>query len=265
MKKLILSIVLLMFYFSLSYAGHPTFIEVTDNADVFTSTITVGNGDLSVENKIIHDVPKFNPTVDYIAPEASDVDVFISTFTGINLNHELVRTTLLTTATTYTLAGGSYADIITPRNICAVIRSTAIATGGYNHQITVISVPLVVTGINSLGEADTETITISTHSMTSPTEGNKAWLSITSLALGGSGTITFASGASCANVTVAIGTKNKIGLPFDLTYASEIKKVLENKAVSTTYSVNTTYDTIDFATDPNATINYQIYAKPHSR
>jgi len=152
--------------------------------------------------------------------------------------------TLVASGTSYTLAAADYTDVIFPRNLIvdvyfAVGEPTAVVTGN-----------LVVTGYNQLGKSVSETIAISTNSAA----GVIAWSTVTNLEFTD---VTATNTLGDASLSVGVGTK--IGLSNNIQNSADILKCIENGATSTTYTLSTTYETIDFASDPNGTRDYFLY------
>lgn len=171
------------------------------------------------------------------------IDVAAASATAYK-NTTVSTATLVAAATTFTLANADYTDIITPRNIVAVI---SFAHGGATSTVTGT---LVAYGYNNLGQYTTETLTISTNSAT----GSVAWRTITSYLL----TITAISGAS-TDAAVNIGSGVKIGLPLDVLASNDIVKCIEGGALTTTFTVDSTYNSITFVNAPNGTNDYQVW------
>ena len=157
-------------------------------------------------------------------------------------------TALVSGTTTLTLAAGDFTNTITARNIVAKI---GFATGA---ATTTVVGSLTVTGVNARGIATTSSIAISTTTAT----GVTAWRSITSIAV----TVTSITGrANSENALIQIGSGNAIGLLNDVVSASDVVKVIEAGAVTTTYTVNTDYDTITFVNAPDGSKDYQVTQK----
>ena len=197
------------------------------------STYTVTGGMLFVMN------PMFNPEITYNSPATASEVAY--------KNLVVSTTTLVAGVTTYTLAKGDYTDIITPRNI--VIVSSAAAGGSTTGSA-------LVTGLDQFGNVQTETITVST--IAANCAGSKAWSTVTSVAI----TMTAINNVA---VNIHIGSGVKIGVPADINKNAEILKVIEDKALSTTYTYDKTYNTITFASAPDSTKIYQLYLCPKMR
>lgn len=157
----------------------------------------------------------------------------------------ITTTSLVASATTYSLENGDFTDIVFPRNITA---DCAFATG---EATTTVIGTLTITGKNQFGIATTESIAMSTNAVA----GNVCWSTITSLEFNDF-TI---SGASVSNIVLSVGTGLKIALSNNIESAIDIIKVIESGAASTTYILNTTYDSIYFASAPNGTNDYYVY------
>jgi hypothetical protein len=172
------------------------------------------------------------------------IDLSAASTTTIRSTIAIATTTLVANGTSYTLAGGGLTDVIFPRNLVADVYVSS------NESTAVITGSLLVTGKNQFGESATETISMSTNSAT----GVVCWSTITSLVFSGFSVVT-----DTPNVSLSVGVGNKIALANNIEETGDIIKVIEAGATSTTYVLNTTYDSIDFASDPNATSDYYIY------
>jgi len=148
-------------------------------------------------------------------------------------------TTLISAATSWTT---TITEASEPRNVTVDVTTTS---------VTAMAGTFVIEGTNHRGNSTTETLTInSTNTVT----GAVAWRTIDTATLTMT-TITSASG----DMTINIGTGDKIGLGNELAYADDVAFVDEDGTQTTTYTANATYDTIDFATDGNGTRNYKVY------
>ena len=205
--------------------------------EVDQGTFTVTGGQLWVTN------PTFDPPVVYVAPATASA----TAYKVLNIS----SATIMAAATTWTLANANYTDMITPRNLVFV--SSAATT----NTAQVMSLSALVTGKNQRGEATTETIAFSTTTGT----GSVAWSTVTSVKI----TATTVGTGADTNITIDMGSGVKIGLPADLNTSGEVLKVIENAALSTTYTLNVIYDTITFAAAPDSTKHYQVWLRPRMR
>jgi hypothetical protein len=214
----------------------------TNENTFFTATgSTVTAGQILVYDKLYRYKSYANPSpVIYLAPATASG----TAYKVLNIS----SATIMAAATTWTLASSMYTDIITPRNLVFV--SSAATT----NTAQVMSLSALVTGVDAKGNSATETITFSTTTGT----GNIAWSTITSVVVSATAVGTGAD----TNITIDMGSGVKIGLPCDLISSSEVLKVTENAALSTTYTLSTTYDTITFAAAPDSTKHYVVWLRP---
>lgn len=175
-------------------------------------------------------------------------DVFMDVPTASTssvLNAVTISTTSLAAGTTtYALALGDYTDVILPRNVTVDVD---FATG---KATTTVSGTLTIIGKNQFGRSVNETIAVSTNTAT----GNVAFSTITSLVY----TAFTITGASEDNILLTVGTGVKIGLSNNITSTANFIKVIEDGATSTTYVGNATYNTIQFASAPDGSKDYQV-------
>ncbi|MFA6358582.1 MAG: hypothetical protein WCY09_08005 [Candidatus Omnitrophota bacterium] len=248
MKKILIMLALIAFPLSVFGASHfPNGITVGTIDQETDSGYTVGAGDLLVNDDLFSGSGLINMKLDWENLAAADTDSLkaVSRSTG----------TLLAGASTWLLASSDYTDIIMPRNI--VIVDYTVNTGTLT-----VTASYAIVGTNHRGDTTTETISVSTTTGTTATgTGVVAWASITSI----TGTYTVASSSGAGNVRTVVGSGNKIGLLNDITASGDVKKVIEDGATSTTATINTTYDTIDFATDANATYDYSVIYAPKAK
>jgi hypothetical protein len=169
------------------------------------------------------------------------IDVAAASNTSF-MNLEKSTATLVSAATTYTLAKGDYTDTIVPRNL--VIISSCNQGAAYVGSA-------LVTGVDHRGYAVTETIAVSTFTSTAKGTGYYAWRSVTSIKLTTTST-------TATTLKLQIGCGTKIGLKNQLTSSAKIGKVIEAGAVSTTYTVSTDYSTITFADAPDGSKDYTV-------
>lgn len=159
-------------------------------------------------------------------------------------NTTISTATLVAGATTFVLANADFTDTIHLRNATALINfATGIAT-------TSVTGTLSITGTDHKGDPATETFLVSTN----PVTGSVAWRSMTSMTL----TITSIVDAS-TDAQVQVGSGVKMGLAKDVIGSAYINKVIEAGALTTTYTLNTTYDTITFVNAPDGSKDYQVY------
>ncbi|MGA2875357.1 MAG: hypothetical protein ABSE82_07435 [Nitrososphaerales archaeon] len=238
MKKLLLLALALVSLSAIVYAeptytggnGNNGFVIGSKN-QMKATALTPTEGQLMVIN------PTFNQQMVFSAPEAASQSAYMTV--------SVATMTLVAGATTFPLANGTYTNTITPRNL--VIVSTAPATAAVVGSA-------FVQGVDCMGIARSETISVSTNVAT----GVWAYSSVTSVTF----TITSINNLP---VSLQIGSGNAIGVPAMLDSTSEILKVIENKALSTSYTYSTTYNTITFAAAPDGTKNYIVYAMPKMR
>lgn len=140
--------------------------------------------------------------------------------------------------------GFSMAGLVSPdypRNISA----TGVISNG---AITLLTITVTGTDIN--GTAISEVLTIDADETVT---GSKAFATLTSIAVTG----TFSTGGGAGD-TLDIGIGVKFGLAGTL---SGVKKtVMDTVDVAVAgHTINTTYNTIQFATAPNATHDYSVW------
>lgn len=112
---------------------------------------------------------------------------------------------------------------------------------------------VVITGFDAMGEAQTETMDINSLTVA---ESSGAYSSITSIKY----TITAnADGAGCSNLYCNAGPGRLLGFANKVTSSDDIIKVVENGTHTTAYTINTTWNTIDFVTDPNGSSYYEAW------
>jgi hypothetical protein len=218
MKKILLSIIALFLFASISFAA-------TISKPNFVASIP---SDVCLVNALDNwqDLPA------------------VSTAAVLN-SVSITTTSLVASATTYTLANGDFTDIVFPRNI------TADCDFATDESVSAVAGTLTITGYNQFGIAATESVSITTNAVA----GSVCWSSITSLEFSDF-TI---SGAAEANISLAVGTGLKIALSNNIQNTTDAIKVIEAGATSTTYTLNTTYDSISFASAPNGTSDYYVY------
>jgi len=214
MKKILLSGIFVLLFVSSAFAWtKPQFNRELPN-----------NYGLVNINDVFIDVP--------VASTHTILDVSIST------------QTLVANTTSYVLISGDFTDIIVPRNI---VVDTNFASG---ESTTTFSGSLVITGFDQFGNAQTETIAVSTNSAT----GVKVWSTITKFDF----ISVVISGSSVADVSLQIGNGNKIALSNNLDATADIVKVIEDGATSTTYVLDVDNDAITFASAPDNSKDYRV-------
>lgn len=193
------------------------------------------------KNLFVHNLPN-----DVCLSNSIDtwVDLPATSTATILATTSISTATLVASGTSYTLAAADYTDVIFPRNLIvdvyfAVGESTSVVTGN-----------LIITGYNQLGKSMSETIAISTTAAT----GVVAWSTVTNLEFTD---VTATSTSGDASLSVGVGTK--IGLSNNIQNSGDILKCIEDGATSTTYTLSTTYETTDFASDPDGSKDYYIY------
>jgi hypothetical protein len=121
---------------------------------------------------------------------------------------------------------------------------------------TTASCAFVIQGKDQFGVSQTETVIASTNSVV----GSVAWATVTSITAG-----SYSSNTGESAVKISIGTGLKLGLPVQLVDSTDIVKVIENNAVSTTYVIDYTKDTITFAAAPDGSKNYSVWTNAGQR
>jgi len=184
---------------------------------------------LALDNKIITDV--------FIAPEAVDNDQ-IKTATAIQAGASWVDVTWESGDLT---AQPNYARNVT---LTFVDADTSITAG-----------TVTITGTDLRGNTVSEIITGIATASSLTYSGDIAFATITSIVLSDF------VGATQTNDTLKIGNGKIFGLSNELDDSNDVTKVIENETDSTTYTVSTTYNTIEFAADPDGSKNYAVYYK----
>lgn len=227
--------------FAQTYTGS-TGLVVGTRAQHATSGFTVGAGDLYVAGKLM--------CSDGINQELVLIDPATASQTAyMNFAFEPNALMVAGGTTSYTLTNGDFTDIITPRNLVIISSATTAPTATFSGSV-------LITGTDAKGRAATETITISTNTTLYGT-GNKAWSSVTSLAL----VITSTGNVSTAAFKLQVGSGNKIGMPADIQAAGDIYKVIEAGALTTTAVISAVYDTITFVNATDGSKDYHVFYK----
>lgn len=178
---------------------------------------------------------------------ASDDDAILDAQTNV-----LTLTSLASAPTTY-IRGQDLTQPNVPRNIVIFASVTA---GGVSVTSTVLTATAFISGLDSLGRSTF------TYQQVVTTAGATAGLGTIAFAQVSSITITVASTGTVTVlnnlVNFQIGTGDKIGLVNDLDSVGDIYHVSEAGVVTTTYTANAQYNTIDFATDGNGARDYAV-------
>ncbi len=256
MKKILLALVLSSILGIVSYAAIGDIASWGTNTGGDNALTVDSSGNTNVKGALaVTGAATFDSTITASAGFMNYTQTFIDPATASATAYDtasISTTTLVAGATTLTLANGDYTDMIHPRNVVAVIDfATGIAT-------TTVAGTLLITGVNTRGTASTESLTVSTNSAT----GSVAWSTITSLVW----TITSVTGRESAeNANLKLGSGVKMGIDNDVTAAADITKVIEAGSLTTTYTLNTTYDTISFVTAPNGSNDYTVRHKVEAK
>ena len=240
MKKILLLLSALVILPALAHA-EPTYtggvngLVIGSKNQYLASGASIAGGGLVVANATQ------NPPIVFSAPEVASNTAYKS----------LVISTqsFASGTTTFTLAKGDFTDIITPRNIVIIASGTTSGT---------FSSTALVVGKDQHGNSVVESIVVSSYTATGIGIGVNAWSSITSISFVG-------SVINNQPVTLQVGCGTALGLGIQLAASAEILKVIENKALSTTYTVSAVYDTITFAAPPDGSKNYVVWADPVTR
>ena len=252
MKKITYAIIAILLFNGLSYASATRFdgrVMIGTEAEAAAAAVATGVGDLYVADALEVTGGIVNaPEVFFDIPTASTI-AYING--GAGTSGTVSTTTLVAAGTSYTLALGDYSNTGDPRNITCQIWFEAGAS------TTAVVGTLSIIGTDQRGNAVTESMSVSTTAAA----GNYAYSSITSMAL----SVTSISPIAGNVAWVNIGTGVKIGLANNLTSTADILKVNEGTAATTTYTANTTYNTITFVNAPNATREYKVTYKVRSR
>lgn len=140
---------------------------------------------------------------------------------------------------------------------------------GVDQQKTVVT-NFTIAGINCHGESVSEVVTVSTWSHMIGGIGkdsSNAYLYISSITV--RVTTLFAGAVADTTLEIGIGYGNKIGLSNDIITSTDLISASEGSAISSPGTlkdgIDTTYDTIDFITDANASNDYTVWYKVMSK
>jgi len=261
MKKLIAFVIVLLFAGGLCFAvqtdtTHHSNVSITTTPDTESPDVTLSGGSAYISGTLeVDGACRFDGPITSSSSENSIQRIWIDPLNAVPTgyrNVSTVKTALIDKTSTYQLSTGDYTDCVYPRNALVRFRWLSGSTTGQ------ISGTVVVNGVDHKGNVTSETFTMTYGSNT--TTGNVAWRTITSYDVA---ITTNAQFVSDTNVYVQFGYGNKFGLLSNLADSSEIMTILENGALSTTYTVDYTYDTIDFATDPPRPVEQAISIVNH--
>lgn len=204
--------------------------NVFSSSQVITDQLKVSSGILNV-HEYFSDIPTASTT--------------IYTNSGITVSTTNILTVSVTSITANFSSQGDF-----PRNVVIV---SSFSTG--NATSTVVG-SAIFTGVDVFGLIRNETISFSTNTGT----GSVAFASISSVTI----TASAISGTSIGSMQIYIGTGNKIGLSAKVQAATDIYKILEANAdvVIANVTLDTTNNTITFASAPNAARDYNVWIKP---
>lgn len=186
-------------------------------------TFNLKNRLLDLDDKIITDV--------YLAPIAADVDLYV---TAVALQ-----------------TGASWADkSLTVAAQPAYARNITLTFVDGDTSISAGTVTIVGTDIR--GDAVTEVITGIVTATTLSYAGDVAFRTITSITVSGF------TGATQTNDTIKVGCGDIYGLTCELYATADVLQVIETGVDSTAYTVDTTYNTVDFDDVADASSHYSI-------
>lgn len=166
-------------------------------------------------------------------------------------NQVLTLATLVTAGTTYIASDLIQSTV--PRN---VIIFASVSVSALSQTSATLTATCYIRGLDALGRSTYTYQTVVTTNNAAVGVGNIAWSYISSM------TITATSSGTVVidgnKVDIQIGTGEKIGLVNDLDSTTDIYHVNEAGTVTTTYTANSTYNTIDFVTDGNSSRDYDV-------
>jgi hypothetical protein len=168
-------------------------------------------------------------------------------------DNDIATSTLIAGATLYTLAAGDFTNAEHCRNIVVDID---FATG--ESTATFVGTALI-SGVNGLGDSVTETLVLSTNSVT----GNVAWSGAVSVLITAT---TISVTPNDSDVNIEMGTGNKLGLANNITASTDLIRIIEGTSWvdPTTTTVSVTYNTVTPASSPSDT-NYEMRYKARAQ
>jgi hypothetical protein len=152
-------------------------------------------------------------------------------------------------ATQYDLTGG--AGVMASISQPDYARNMILTLTDANDSVTAISI--TIAGTNSEGESESESFDFDDFTAKTAT-GNVAFAEVDSV------TINSVTGAAAGDV-LDLGWGKKFGLLNDISAESDIIKINENNddADVDDLTISTTYNTVQFETDPDASNDYQVW------
>ena len=227
--------------------GRSSGVVIGNQSDETASGLTLGGGDLYVAGQLYTSSGTVNTEEVFLAPAAANA-AFYKNAVSIS------SATLATGTTVHTNLQQSE----TARN------ATLILTFDVGGSTTTAAATAVLYGFDARGRQKSETIAVSTTSSV----GNVPWLYLSSMTLSG-----YSGNNQASTVHFSLGTGVKIGLCNDFGTGLEVQSGgtvlsdVENlvKVSTGSYTMNTTYGTITFATSPNGSLNYQVRYGAKSR
>lgn len=158
---------------------------------------------------------------------------------------------LVTAGTTYVLADLVQSTV--PRNI---IVFSSWSVGGVAITSVTVTGTCYIRGLDSMGRSTETYQTLVTTSNATAGVGDIAFAVISSVTI----TVTSTGTANILGAIqdIKIGTGNKIGLVNKFNAVGDIYHVNEAGTRTTSYTANSTYNTIDFATDGNSVRDYTV-------
>ena len=158
----------------------------------------------------------------------------------------IATTTLVAGTSAYYAANFTQVDY--PRTISVTVSSAAAGA-------TLVGTISIV-GIDSTGAACTESVTLSTSATAT---SNYAFAYLTSITIS---VTSITGGSGYASMEIAFGIGAKLGLPASINAATDVYVIIENGvSLSVSAQANATYNTIDFASDPDASKDYQVWMR----
>ena len=186
---------------------------------------------------------------------------------GVNPVHEMFTNVAATNyqglgafsiSTTALVANGTaYAtqDLIQPdypRNI--IVFSSWMA----GTSTATVSGTVVVIGSDSLGNLQTETLTLVSTPNATVGIGSVTWATISTITISN---VTIGTGTTTSPINICIGTGLKLGLSWHIVHNYDVFKVTENGANISSETINATFNSYQPATAPTGSLIYNVWYK----
>lgn len=177
---------------------------------------------------------------------AKDDDVIYNGNTQV-----LTLSTLKTGGTTYVASDLTQPSV--PRNIVVF---ASITVGGISQTSATVTGTCYIRGLDALGRSTYTYQTLVTTANAAAGIGDIAWSYISSMTI-----VVTSTGANTSPgnaVDIQVGTHDGIGLSNKIDSTSDIYHVVEAGTVTTSYTANAVYGTINFATAGNGSNDYNV-------